>query len=145
MVYYEGLFFDKDEVNKILALEDNRLEIGIDIIHCTFKYLPNSDEVFNELVGRYFEIDILGYGSNETNSGFCIRLPRELEEYYINTDKFGNCILPHITCSKSIDGESENTKNLMFSYFDETIRVKCRFGYCIKDINGKIFVSYDKF
>lgn len=145
MVYYEGLFFDKNEETKLLALEENRLEYGIDILHCTFKFMPNEDELFSELLDRDFEIEILGYGSSESNSGFCIRLPKELESYYVNYDKNGNFVIPHITCSRSIDGESENTKDLIFSYFDETVRIKCRFGYCIKDSNGKIFVSHDKF
>ena len=116
MVFYEGLFFDKEEENKILALEENRLEYGIDILHCTFKYMPSSKELFSELLGRNFEIEILGYGYSENNSGFCIRLPKELESYYINTNKSGLYVLPHITCSRSVSGNSEDTKDLMFSY-----------------------------
>ena len=145
MVYYEGLFFEKDEINKLLALEENRLEYCIDLLHCTFKYLPESNEIFNELVGRYFDIEIMGYGYDEKNSGFCVKLPKELEQYYINTDSLGNIVLPHITCSRSIDGESENTKDLLFSYFNEFLKIRCRFGFCIKDSSGKIFVSFDKF
>ena len=40
MVYYEGLFFDKENEEKILLLEKSKLEVKIDLLHCTFKYLP---------------------------------------------------------------------------------------------------------
>ncbi len=143
MVYYEGLFFDKDVEEKILLLEKNKLEVKIDLLHCTFKYLPKNYEIFNDIVGKYYDIEITGYGYDENNSGFCLKLPEELEKYYINIEE--DLVLPHITCSRSIDGESENTKNLVFSYFEDSIKVRARFGYCIKDENGNLFVSFDKF
>lgn len=143
MVKYEGLFFDKETENLLLSLDKERLEVGIDVLHCTFKYLPNEEEIFNDIVGKYYFIEVVGYGYDKDNSGFCVRLPDELIKYYINND--GEDILPHITCSLSLNGESENTKNLVFSYFDEPIKVRCRFGYYIKDDNGKTYVFYDKF
>lgn len=144
MVYYEGLFFDEESTNKILSLESNRLEFGIEILHCTFKYLPNNEEIFNEIVGNYYEIELIGYGYNENNSGFYLKLPDELKKYYINYYE-KELVLPHVTCSLSSSGESEDTKDLVFSYIENPIRLKCRFGYYIKEDNGKAFVSYDKF
>lgn len=144
MVYYEGLFFDKDTENKIFSLEEKRFERVIEVLHCTFKYLPKKDEIFNDIVGKYFDIEIIGYGYSETNSAICIRLPKELEKYYINTFEDEN-VLPHVTCSLCVDGESEDSKNIVFSYFEEYIKIIGRFGYYIKDENGKAYVSYDKF
>ena len=143
MVKYEGLFFDKETESLILALDKERLDVGIDVLHCTFKYLPSEEEIFDDIVGNYYFVDIVGYGYDKDNSGFCVKLPDELLEYYINFDY--EEVLPHITSSLSLNGESENTRNLVFSYFDEPVRVRCRFGYYIKDDNGKTYVSYDKF
>ena len=144
MIYYEGLFFDDENAKKILSLEKHKLDFRIEVIHCTFKYLPSKDEILNELVGNEYEIEINGYGFDSNNSGFCISLPDELERYYINTDVDNNFIIPHITCSRTIESSSENTKNIVFEYFDKPIKVKCRFGFFIKDID-KSYISYKKY
>ena len=144
MVYYEGLFFDDDNVKKILSLEKHKLDFRIEVIHCTFKYLPSNEEIFNEIVGQEYEVESNGYGCDFVNSGFSILLPAELEKYYINTDSNNKFILPHITCSRIINGESENTKTLVFEYFDKPVKVKCRFGFFVKELD-KSYVSYKKF
>ena len=113
-------------------------------MHCTFKYLPSKEEIFNEIVGKEYEIEIVGYGYNNENSGFCILLPEELSKYYINKDKNNMYVMPHITCSRIKEGESENTKDLVFEYFDKSIKVKCRFGFFIKEVK-KSYISFEKY
>ena len=50
MVKYEGLFFDKETESLILALDKERLDVGIDVLHCTFKYLPSEEEIFTDYI-----------------------------------------------------------------------------------------------
>ena len=73
MLKYEGLFFEDDMFNLIKSLEENKLDVINDIndiLHCTFKYHPNSNEIFNDIVGKSFDIYLIGYGSNNQNSDF---------------------------------------------------------------------------
>ena len=54
MVDYEGLFFDKDEIKKIKALQLHPFNNIHECIHCTFIYQPDNDKLYDELtVGRY--------------------------------------------------------------------------------------------
>ncbi len=69
MVSYEGIFFEADMVDLIHSLEGEKLPVVNDEIHCTFKYHPANEEIFNELVGRRFEVYLVGYGSDGQNSG----------------------------------------------------------------------------
>ena len=43
MINYEGLFFEDEDLEKILSLEETKLDSINDVIHCTFKYKPNQD------------------------------------------------------------------------------------------------------
>lgn len=83
MLSYEGIFFDENALKIIKANELYHLPILNDIIHCTFKYHPLENEIFDELVEKKFEIRLIGYGCNGKNSGFQIKLPNELINYYI--------------------------------------------------------------
>ena len=78
MLSYEGIFFEEDMVNIIHSLEKEKLARINDEIHCTFKYHPNNNEIFNEIVGQVFEVYLVGYGNDGQNSGFEILLPEEL-------------------------------------------------------------------
>lgn len=51
MLSYEGIFFEGDTIELIHSLETEKLARVNDEIHCTFKYHPNNDEIFNEIVG----------------------------------------------------------------------------------------------
>ena len=86
MLSYEGIFFEGDSVDFIHSLEKNQLPIVNDEIHCTFKYHPSEDEIFDELVGKEIEVLIVGYGCDGNNSGFEIQLPEDIIQYYINYD-----------------------------------------------------------
>lgn len=117
-----------------------------DEIHCTFKYRPLKEEIFDELVGKYFDVLIIGYGCDGNNSGFELQLPDELLKYYINYAEQDTTKLkiPHITASLSEGAKAFNTKDLVFKPLATTYSVRGRFGYWIKDKNGE-YVSYNKY
>ncbi len=144
MLSYEGIFFEADVVELIHSLETEKLSKVNDEIHCTFKYHPNEEEVFDELVGKSFEVFLIGYGNDGMNSGFQISLPDELIPYYINYDEQNPDILkvPHITASLSEGAKASSTKNLDFKPLKKPIRIIGKFGYWIKDKNGE-YVSYE--
>ncbi len=145
MINYEGLFFEGEDLEKILSLEETKLDIINDLIHCTFKYKPTNDEIFDEIVGKYFDVDIIGYGCNGKNSGFIILIEEILKKYYLNTDSEGKHIEPHITTSIKEGEDPLNTKDMVFNLYKSPIRIKGRFGYYIKDVNEKAYVSYKQF
>ena len=147
MVIYEGIFFDKNIEDKIKRLEAKlgiKLENDVSNLHCTFKYKPDNDEIFNDIVGKRFEIELLGYGSDGKNSGFIISLPCELYDYYINFDDVNTNKLkiPHITTSLGVDGKAVDTKNLNFIYLENPIKINGRFGYFLdtKEVSYEPFI-----
>lgn len=144
MVKYEGIFFDKEESELIHSLERNKLENINDIIHCTFKYMPNNNEIFNELVGREIEVTLIGYGSDDKNSGFSIKLPDDINEYYINYDEDGNLRVPHITASLALEADAKDTKNLNFEKMPFQYKIKGKFGFWIKE-DDKEYLSFEQY
>ena len=125
MLSYEGIFFEADVVELIHSLETEKLAKVNDEIHCTFKYHPNEEEVFNDIVGKKFEVFLIGYGNDGMNSGFQISLPDELMPYYINYDEQKPDVLkvPHITASLSEGAKASNTKNLDFKPLEKPISI----------------------
>jgi len=146
MIKYEGIFFENDACNQIHSLETNKLPIVNDVIHCTFKYRPINDEIFNDIIGKEFELYITSYGNDGQNSGFEVMLPKQLEKYYINYDSKNPKVLvpPHITASLSEDAEAKNTKNLKFEQLKEPIKVNGKFGYWIEE-ETREYLSFDPF
>ena len=146
MLSYEGIFFDDDTIKLIHSLENPKLDVVNDEIHCTFKYHPNINEIFDELVGQEIEVLIIGYGNNGQNSGFEICLPDNILPYYINYDEDCSNKLkkPHITASLAIDAKSYNTKNLDFVKLEAPVKIKGVFGYWIKK-DGKEYKSFEKY
>ena len=146
MLSYEGIFFEGETINLIHSLEKERLPMVNDEIHCTFKYHPSDDEIFNEIVGKEYEVLIVGYGYDGKNSGFKLQLPDELLKYYINYKNIDTKELniPHITASLAEDAKASNTKNLDFIPLDKPISIKGKFGYWIKD-NGNEYLSYEPY
>ena len=142
MLSYEGIFFDEEEENLIFSLEKKNLGLVNDKLHCTFKYHPTEKEIFNNLVGEYFDVYLIGYGNDNKNSAFMITLPEELKEYYINYDTDNKLKVPHITVSLYEGASANNSKDLDFKVLDEPIKVRGRFGYFIKDDDrGYIFFN----
>lgn len=140
MIVYEGLFFRDNEL--IRNLEVNKLPNIYKVLHCTFKYKPKEEEIFYNLIGREFEIELVGYGSNLNNSGFQVRLPKELEEYFVNYDEDGSLKVPHITASLSENADSNKTKDLVFFPLERKIKIIGKFGCLIRE-NDSEYVSYN--
>ena len=143
MLSYEGIFFDEESINIIHSLESSKLEKVNDEIHCTFKYHPSDDEIFNELVGKTFEVFLIGYGNNGENSGFCIALPDDLKPYYINFNE-EELIIPHITASLNQNAKASNTKKLTFKPFETPVKIKGKFGFWIKKENEE-YLSFEPY
>ena len=146
MLSYEGIFFEADIVDFIHSLEKNHLPIVNDEIHCTFKYHPEEDEIFDEMVGKEIEVIIIGYGCDGNNSGFEIQLPDNIKEYYINYEENepGKLTTPHITASLAVGAKASNTKNLKFEKLSNPCVVKGRFGYWIKEDDNE-YLSFEKY
>lgn len=142
MLSYAGIFFDSDTIQLIHSLESNTLPNINDEIHCTFKYHPTEEEMFDEIVGRTFELYLIGYANDGKNSGFEVQLSKELIPYYINFDEqnMDKLKIPHITASLEEGAKAFDTKNLKFQPIPP-IKVTGKFGYWIKD-NDKEYVSF---
>lgn len=143
MLSYEGIFFEGETVDLIHSLEKEQLPVINDEIHCTFKYHPSENEIFDELVGKEIEVLLIGYGFDGKNSGFVLQLPSEIIPYYINYDEDNPGILkvPHITASLAEGSKASETKQLPFVTLKNPIPVKGKFGYWIKEDNYE-YVSY---
>ena len=145
MVNYEGIFFEGESADIIRSLDIKELPITNDLFHCTFKYRPRDDEIFDEIVGMEIEVLIIGYGNDGHNSGFAVQLPNDITKYYINYDEKDNKLkIPHITASLAKGAKAVNTKNLTFVPLKKPIKIKGRFGYWIIEGNRQ-YVSYDKY
>lgn len=144
MVIYEGLFFDEEEASIINSLDEGHLPIIINEVHCTFKFKPQKDEIFDEIVGNLYEITLIGYGCDGQNSGFEIKLPSELEKFYINYESDSSILrVPHITSSLNYGALPKNTKDLNFKPLEKEIKIKGRFGYWVKD-GDRGHISFEK-
>lgn len=141
MLSYEGIFFDDDASKFIHSLENERLPIENDKLHCTFKYHPKDDEILNELVGKEIEVFLIGYASDGQNSGFQVLLPDDIGKYYYDMNKSE---IPHITASISENAKSLDTGSLKFKPLGKKYSVIGKFGYWIKE-NKCEYVSYDKY
>ena len=148
MLKYEGIFFEGKTADLIHSLEKTRLPRTNDEIHCTFKYRPNSSEVFDNLVGKPIEVLIVGYACDGKNSGFELQLPKEVMPYYINYDRVNpeTLIVPHITASLAEGDEvkASDTASLTFEKLQNPIAVTGRFGYWVEEENRE-FVSYEQY
>ena len=146
MMSYEGIFFDNATEEFIHSLENPQLPVVNDEIHCTFKYHPNDDEIFDELVGKEIEVLIIGYGNDGQNSGFEIQLPDDIIPYYINyVDGYPDKLIkPHITSSLAVGAKASKTRDLVFQRLERPIKVKGVFGYWIKNDNEE-HISFEKY
>lgn len=147
MLKYEAIFLDEESINLIHKLETNKLDRVNDEIHLTLKYKPDSNEIFNELIGQEFELYLIGYGNDGINAGFEVELPNNLKPYYINYDEEDNTKIkiPHITSSLAIDAKAMNTKNLTFTKLPTRYTVKGKFGFWIEDEDGTEYLSFNKY
>lgn len=107
-VVYKGFFLDADSSTRIDYFEsDRKLEKDISDKHVTFEVYP-SIPFPDELLGKSYTLEVVGYGNDGENSGFEVLLPEELYPYYQNPKR------PHLTTSVSLTGEPKNTAYLHF-------------------------------
>ncbi len=100
MVSYEGIFLDEESIELVHSLEKDKLALVNDEIYCTFKYHPSSDEIFDDIVGSYIELYLIGYGNDGQNSGFEVSISDGLRKYYVNFDEEKKTLkVPLITAS----------------------------------------------
>ncbi len=144
MVKYQGIFFEGESAELIRSTEKVHLPIVNDKYHCTLKYRPSDEEIFDSVVGNEVEILLVGYACDGKNSGFEIVLPYDAERYNTNYDSEGMLKTPHITASLSEDARAVDTANLDFKPLDKPIAVKGRYGYWIKQDDAE-YISYDKY
>ena len=147
MLKYEAIFLDEESINLIQQLEENKLDRVNDEIHLTLKYKPNDNEIFNEIVGKEFELYLIGYGNDGANAGFEVELSDELKPYYINYDEDEPSKLktPHITSSLALDAKAMNTKNLLFNKLPQKYKIKGTFGFWLEDEEGNEKLSFEKY
>ena len=144
MVHYEGIFFEEENAKLISALDKENLPVINDELHCTFKVKPTEEELFDTIVGKEVEIELVGYGNNGENSGFEIRFPVKYAHYYINYDEErpNKLKVPHITASIVKGAKAYKTKDLDFQPLEKPIKVTGKFGYWIKEDDGTEHLSY---
>ena len=118
MIEYVGLFIDNEGVKELIKNEKNRHEKLPKSFHLTLEYRPKDESIYEEIINKTFKVKIVGYGSDENNSGFLVELPKKLGKYYKNTDKNGKIKPAHITMSLSPNGKAVNTANLNFTPID---------------------------
>ncbi len=146
MLSYEGIFFDEETTKLLQSLEPEHLEKTSDELHCTFKYRPVQDKIFDEIVGKEVELLVIGYGNDGKNSGFQVQLPEWIMEYYINYDEDipEKLKVPHITISLAKDAIAAKTKDLSFRPLIKPFKIKGKFGYWIKE-KGNGYTSYEPY
>ena len=139
----------KSEPKQIFEQEivDNKIVDGVDTGEPNYNAVGYFRNSANTVPFQTFDDagNLIGYGCDGFNSGFMVRIPEELKEYYINYDESNCLVIPHITSSIMKNADTNNTKYLDFKLFDKPIRVFGMFGYYIKDENGKAYVSYTPF
>lgn len=150
-VKYMAIFFEGEQAEVIKSLQPTKLERTNDEIHCTFKYRPKDEELFEDLVGQEVEVYLIGYGCDGKNSGFEVSFDQTYDSYYINyhEDKVDENGLPllktkHITASLADGAVAAHTKDLDFVRLSEPILVTGRFGYWVVEPDMSEHLSYDK-
>ena len=108
---YIGCFLDPEELaRKVKPLGKQRLERVIANPHVTFRYHPET--VDRSLFGEKIVVAVVGYGCDGENEGLKVQLQIENPRLAKLAERIA---VPHITLSVSADGESVNTRYLVFS------------------------------
>lgn len=117
---YKGLFLDNQSEETLL--KGNTLPIIVENMHITFEFRPKVG-FDRELLGKEFEVKVVGEGRDGYNHGYLVELPNEIIPYYKGADK------AHITVSLgSKDCKPINTKNLFFNEI-EPFYLKGKMGH----------------
>ena len=126
---YQGLFFNSETAERIVALQNAGLEENVRDMHVTFKF-GVLDMYPATLLGKEFEIELIGYASDGKNSGFEVRLPQELEKEWYK----GNRPI-HTTVSigtvDGIKGKLVDTAKLDFISLEAPVKLSGKLGYFV--------------
>ena len=143
-IYYQGIFFDKESIKKLIDMQGEKLPKEIKDMHCTFKFRPTAQEIeaFKAWLGKTVELKVVGYYSDGKNSGYQIELPPELEEVYTNCHMVEGekgipkveKTTPHVTVSMSLDGKAVDTGMLPFERLKEPFYIYGNAGYFGRDL-----------
>lgn len=114
MVEYVGLFIEGSDATKLKQHEKSVLEKLPKNYHVTLEFRPKTEDKYNVIINKIYDIKVIGYGCDGENSGYLVELPEELKRYYNNLDQNNNLKPPHITMSMSRQGKAVNTANLDF-------------------------------
>lgn len=125
---FQGIFFDNKVEQKLIALQENGLDDNIENMHITFKF-GDTEKYPEKLMGKEFNIKVIGYASDGKNSGFSVELPEELKPYYKSSS------IPHITVSigevNGVKGKPVDTAKLDFKPLKEPVEIQGKLGYFI--------------
>lgn len=115
-VIYEA-FFVIDDL-------DSCLEKDIENKHITTEFRPSKSH--EELYGCEAKFIVTGYGNDEVNEGYSVKLisceSDELIELYNSISN------PHITLSVSKEGKPVNTSKLTFDPAEDDFTINTKFG-----------------
>ena len=135
---YQGIFFDEETSKKLEELQQNQLESPVQDMHITFKF-GELEEYPDELMGKYIEVTLIGYGCDGKNSGFEVELPADVEAKFYK----GNRPI-HITVSiGTVNGKKAkpvDTAKLHFEPLTDPVTVSGRFGYFVF---GEVKIFFD--
>lgn len=142
-VHYLALFVDKECLERVTDHLDRSSGKAnkkvIEAPHVTLMYRPLEREVPRELFGKDFTLVIDGYGYNEENEAFRVRLQPDVGAADFDLEACdavqkmldGRDVQPHITLSVADGGKAVNSKNLRFDPI-EPISIGCVFGAHLK-------------
>lgn len=127
-VIYTGVFFEDSKVKELISeLDIKPLDKLTPDTHVTFGFRKGL--LFpEEMIGKKFEVKVIGVGSDENNQGFEVELPSEIEEFY------KGATVKHLTFATSETGKPVDTAKLTFEKISEPKTITCIVGY----FDGKI-------
>lgn len=113
-VIYVGLFLEEPLQGKLSKQTMNQ--------HVTLAFRPEEGFLKEDLLGKCFNVRLVGYGCSLDNEGYQVTIPEELK----NTQQ----VPLHITVSTSEYGKPVKTGYLLFHPIGAQTRVvRARYGY----------------
>ena len=140
---YQAIFLDELSIKKLIEMQKDKLPKIPKDMHCTFKFMPSDKEIedFSKvLLGKRVSLKVIGYCSDEKNSGFEVALDQEQEAVYTNSHIVKESQIskverttPHITVSMSEDAKAVDTGLLKFKPIQEPLESTGTGGFFVVD------------
>ena len=136
---YQGIFLDQDTMDRLVELQERGLDYVIKDMHITFNF-GELEQFPEELMSDPIKFSLIGYASDGKNSGFQVKLPDEIMQYYKNENP------PHITVSlgevDGVRGKAVDTGTMTFEPLEEPIEMEGNLGYYVyrepRNLSGKV-------